>query len=277
MKNQVSLSLKRRLKAALAEDLGVQGDVTAQLLVSSSAKAQAFILARESGVFSGKQSIAELFQLADSKLKVFFFVKEGQSFRRGAKLIRLKGRAHSILKAERTALNLLGHLCGVASLTRQYVKQVKRYGVSILDTRKTTPLWRDLEKQAVKSGGGKNHRMGLYDRIFVKENHRPQGRLGRLRQVPKQFEIEVRNQRELAEALLLSPKVILLDNFSISELKKAVKWVRKSKRKVILEASGGITLGNVTKVAQTGIDWISSGALTHSVKNIDLSLIMDFK
>jgi nicotinate-nucleotide pyrophosphorylase (carboxylating) len=175
---------------------------------------------------------------------------------------------------ERTLLNFLGHLCGIASKTNAFVKKIRPYSTRILDTRKTTPLWRDLEKQAVLAGGGKNHRMGLYDAIFVKENHRPYGQLGQLRKFPHRFEIEVRDLREMVEALILRPAVILFDNFTPADLKKAVKLARKANPKIILEASGGVTLENVKNFAATGVDQISVGSLTHSVKAIDLSLLV---
>ncbi len=181
----------------------------------------------------------------------------------------------SILRAERTVLNLLSHLCGVATRTRQFVEKVKKYPVFILDTRKTMPLWREAEKYAVKAGGGKNHRMGLYDAIFVKENHRPYGQLARLRQYAGKFEIEVRNLRELTEAFILRPRVILLDNFKPHLLREAVMLARKTHPEIILEASGGVTLQNVGQYAATGVDWISVGSLTHSVPAIDFSLLIE--
>ena len=180
-------------------------------------------------------------------------------------------------------LNLLQHLCGVATQTRAFVHAVKGRGVKILDTRKTTPLWRELEKAAVKAGGGCNHRMGLYDAVFVKENHRRFGDLRKLmtfkgashlRSQAPGIEIEVRNVRELMEALMIRPKVILFDNFPVKDLKEAVKIARAANPKVILEASGGITLENVQAYAQTGVDQISVGSLTHSVKAVDLSLMI---
>ena len=187
-------------------------------------------------------------------------------------MITLEGRVHSILKAERTALNFLGHLSGIAAETRRFVERVRKYRVKIFDTRKTLPLWRGLQKYAVRAGGGHNHRFGLWDEIFVKGNHRPCGDLSKLKHVPRKFVIEVRNLKELKQALTFRPRVILFDNFSPKALTRAVKVARGADPKVILEASGGITLQNVARFAAAGVDQISAGSLTHSVKSIDFSL-----
>lgn len=262
---------RTQLRAALKEDIG-KGDVTSSLLILSSARGKAAVIARESGVFCGRDIARELFKITDPKLSVKFLISDGKSFKKGKTLFKITGRVQSILKAERTVLNLLGHLCGIASRTREFVKNAK--GVDILDTRKTTPLWRSFEKYAVKTGGGKNHRMGLYDAVFVKENHRRFGNLRKLFKLPRRYEIEVRNLRETVEAVALRPRVILFDNFSPALLKKAVKLVRAADSKIILEASGGITLQNVAAYAKTGVDQISAGALTHSVRSCDLSLLI---
>lgn len=263
-----AFDLKNKLKAALQEDIR-KGDVTSNLLVPPNAKAKAVILTKEAGVFAGAEVVRELFKITDSKTKLRLKIKDGQKFSKNQILIQIQGNARVILKTERTLLNLLQHLCGIATTTREFVKKAK--GVRILDTRKTTPLWRELEKYAVKCGGGHNHRMGLYDAVFVKENHRE---FGNLKKLKGKFEIEVRNLRELSEALMLRPQVILFDNFSPAALKKAVKVARRSRPKIILEASGGINLQNVAAYAKTGVDQMSLGLLTHSVKAVDLSLLI---
>lgn len=217
----------------------------------------------------------ELLRITDRRLACRFFVFEGRSFRKGKILARIQGPVRGILKAERTLLNLLGRLSGIATLTREYVRRVSRHRTRILDTRKTTPLWREIEKYAVRTGGGKNHRMGLYDEIFVKENHKVHGRLGRLAEVPRQFVMEVRNLREMKEALGMKPRVILFDNFSPARLKAALKLARRSDSRVLLEASGGIHLGNVARYASLGLDQISIGRLTHSPKSVDFSLLIE--
>jgi len=261
------------LKSALQEDIG-PGDITSQILIPKGAKGKAAIVAKESGLFCGVPLLEELFKIADPKLQVQYLVPDGKPFSKSKKVIQLKGRIHSILKSERTALNLLGHLSGIATHTNCFVRRIRRYPVMILDTRKTTPLWRESEKYAVRCGGGRNHRFGLYDEIFVKENHRKHGKLDRLKNRRDCFEIEVRSMNELKKALLLSPRVILFDNFTPAKLKQAVRYTRRYKPEIILEASGGITLDNVDHYAAMGVDWISIGSLTHSIRSLDFSLLV---
>lgn len=262
-----------RLKEALKEDIG-SGDLTTDLLVPSLKKAQAIIVAKEKGILCGLPVVEYLASCIDRSLKVEGKVKEGHSFTKNTTVISFSGSAASILKVERTALNLLAHLSAISTQTSVFVQRVKKYPVFILDTRKTTPLWRELEKYAVKVGGGRNHRKGLYDAVLVKENHRVFGDLNKLKSWKKPFEIEVRNLKELREALDLGANIIMLDNFSPSEVQEAVGVVRKKKPETILEASGGIHLENVAHYAALGVDWISVGALTHSVKSLDFSLLM---
>lgn len=262
------------LEASLAEDIG-KGDVTTELLIPASAKATAKIISRQDGIFCGAPALSVLFHKVDKDLKYDFKKKEGSRVRKNEIVITLSGKVSSIVKVERTALNFLGHLSGVSTKTNAFVKAVKPYAVLILDTRKTTPLWRELEKYAVRMGGGKNHRFGLYDAIFIKENHRRYGRFSGLNSKPYNFEIEVRNRQEIKEALSLNPKVILFDNFKPERLKKAVASVRKKNADIILEASGGITIENVKAYARSGVDWISVGGLTHSVPCFDFSLLIN--
>ena len=263
----------QRLRDALKEDIGA-GDITSNLLISQNTLGKAVILARESGIFCGAPVLSCLFHFADPNLKMKFPVKEGKAFSKNKIVFEAEGNLRSILKAERTALNLLGHLSGVATQTHALAQKVKKFGVKILDTRKTTPLWRELEKYAVRTGGGMNHRFGLYDEIFVKENHRLWKNLGKLSRYPRKFEIEVRNEKEIRKALKLKPRVILFDNFSPAKLKRAAAFVKKQDAKVICEASGGVTAANAASFAKTGVDWISSGAITHSVKSINFSLLI---
>ena len=269
-----SETIRRRLREALEEDTG-RGDVTTGLVVSQGAQAEARILVREEGFFCGAPVLEEIFRIADAEIEMEFPVAEGAAVRRNAVVVRLKGPVSSLLRAERTALNLLGRLSGIATQTRAYVKAVKGYPVLILDTRKTTPLWREVEKYAVRLGGGRNHRMGLYDAVFVKENHRPYGDLQKLRDYSGSVEIEVRSLEEVREALKLRPRVILFDNFSPARLNQAVHLARRVSPTTILEASGGMTLENVAHYAAMGVDWISVGALTHSVKALNFSLLID--
>ena len=289
------------IREALREDLGA-GDVTTQTLVPEKARGEAVIIAKESGIFCGGSVAKEVFLLRDPSLKVKRHAQEGARVKKGKKVLTVRGRVRSILEAERTALNFLGHLSGIATLTHAFVEKVRGTQAKIFDTRKTTPLWRELEKYAVRSGGGENHRFGLWDEILVKENHwvaihdlldktrcryfgqrmRP---LLKRRRIP--VEVEVRNLKELAHLLegTFVPDRILLDNFSVRELRRAVLFVKGLdqvlrtrygiRRKVpLLEASGGINLANVRATASTGVDRISVGLLTHSAPALDFSLCL---
>lgn len=270
----VSARMLGVLKEALKEDIG-RGDITSNLLVPPHAKGSARVIAKESGVFCGERLVMELFQITDPGVKLDFRVRNGQKFRRGQTVFKMRGNIRSILKTERVMINFIGHLSGIATKTRRFADKVKKYPVLILNTRKTTPLWRELEKIAVEVGGGRRHRFGLDSFIFVKENHRIHGDLRKLRRHPAEFEIEVRGLGELWEAIQLKPRVILLDNFTPREAKRAVEIVHREAPEILLEASGGITLENVRKFAATGVDTISIGSLTHSVKAIDFSLLID--
>jgi nicotinate-nucleotide pyrophosphorylase (carboxylating) len=262
------------IKEALKEDIG-SGDVTSNLLIPPHARGEARVIAKTRGIFCGERLVRELFRIVDPKVKLEFRVHNGGRLRPGKTVFKMRGHVRSILKAERTMVNFISHLSGVATKTRQFVDRVKKYPALILDTRKTTPIWRELEKVAVQVGGGRNHRQGLDEFLFVKENHRIHGDLKKLRRHPGAFEIEVRSLGELWEAIGLRPKVILLDNFTPKEAKRAVEIVRKEAPGVIVEASGGITLENVRKFAAAGVDTISVGSLTHSIKAVDFSLLVD--
>jgi nicotinate-nucleotide pyrophosphorylase (carboxylating) len=262
------------LKEALHEDIG-HGDITSNLLIPPHAQGEARVIAKARGIFCGERLVREICKIVDPKVKLEFRVHNGGKLRPGKVVFKMRGNIRSILKTERTMVNFIGHLSGIATKTRQFVNRVKKYPILILDTRKTTPLWRELEKVAVQVGGGRNHRQGLDEFIFIKENHRTHGALKKLLRYPGQFEIEVRSLGELWEAIGLKPKVILLDNFSPKEAKRAVEIVRKEAPGTLLEASGGITLENVRKFAAAGVDTISVGSLTHSVQAVDFSLLID--
>lgn len=284
--------VRLRIFESLSEDVGRE-DVTTQFLVPKKLMGDALIEAKEKGILCGGKIVREVFRLVDSKLKVVQKISDGSVFSKGQKVFRISGKITSILKGERVALNFVSHLSGIATVTNQYVQKVRGTQASIYDTRKTTPLWRELEKYAVLIGGGKNHRFGLWDEVLVKDNHwivlsslrAKQSNLGncfvglsgfltmtKKKKIPT--EIEVDNLKQLLNLLdqNVLPDRILLDNFSVSELKKAVKIVRKRKKRISLEASGGITLKNVRPIAKTGIDRISIGALTHSAPSVDFSL-----
>lgn len=240
------------------------------------------MVARQEGVIAGSQLAREVFLSVDSSLDVNVMIEDGSRVTTGAIVMKISGSARSILTAERVALNFMQRLSGIATQTYEYVKAVEGTKTRILDTRKTTPGWRFLEKAAVASGGGTNHRMGLYDRVMVKDNHLvSEGGMQELHEAMKRLsadhpdvEIEVEADRlDQVEAFLGMEEVdyILLDNMSLAELRQAVA-MRGIRTRPILEASGGVTLANVRPIAETGVDFISVGALTHSVKAMDLAL-----
>lgn len=268
------------INLALAEDVG-DGDHTSLATIPADAKGKAKLLVKEAGVLAGVELALQIFSTVDAGLKVDVLLKDGLAIKPGDIVLYVEGNAQSILKAERLVLNCMQRMSGIATKTRQVVELVKDSGVKILDTRKTTPGLRYLEKWAVRIGGGVNHRFGLYDMILIKDNHVDYA--GGIKQAIKearkyladhhrklQIEIEVRNMDELQQVMEEGgADRILLDNFSPNQLKEAVKLIG---HQYITEASGGINLENIAEYAATGVDYISSGALTHSVKSLDLSL-----
>lgn len=279
------------IKNALREDIG-SGDITSQIIIPQDKKVRAALLLKERAIVCGLDIAREVFRAVDSSIKFQAKSKDGSLEKPGKIIAHIQGNARSILKAERTALNLLSHLTGIATWTGTFVEAVRPYKARIYDTRKTIPGLRTLEKYAVKTGGGYNHRMGLYDGILIKDNHigvsRCQGvKVSALRELvevakknrPKglKVEIEVVNLAEFREVLKASPDIIMLDNMKISDIKKAVRIrerqsIRASERQTLIEVSGGVSLANVREIARTGVDIISIGALTHSAKAVDISL-----
>jgi len=265
---------------ALHEDVGA-GDVTTALLVPADRRAQARILAREKAVIAGTMTAAEVFRRVDPALKVSVELTDGSAVLGGETILKIQGAARSILTAERVALNFLQRLSGIATLTNEYVEAIGKNPAKIMDTRKTTPGLRALEKAAVVAGGGTNHRFGLFDAILIKDNHlAAEQDLEKLavaiRQVRAQnpdmkIEVEADNL-ELVRALVQMDgvHVILLDNMETAEMREAIALGRK--QGVKFEASGGINLRTVRRIAATGVDYISVGALTHSPRAIDISL-----
>lgn len=266
---------------ALAEDIG-DGDVTARYFVPEGRQACAFVVVRKDGAVSGVNVAARVFEAVDPELHVEILIEDGSRVAAGAMLIRVEGSARSILTAERTALNFLQRLSGVATLTARYVEEIKGTPARILDTRKTTPGYRLLEKQAVLDGGGTNHRLGLHDRAMVKDNHLVaegglaaiQAAILRLKAEKPDVEVELEadNLGQVHDFLgLEGVDHILLDNMTLAELASAVT-MRGEKSKPRFEASGGITLETLRDVAQSGVDFISVGALTHSAPALDIGL-----
>ena len=264
---------------ALAEDIGA-GDITTLSLVPAKLKGHGRIIARERCVVAGTETAAEVFRRVDPELRTEIIQCDGAPLTGGESILEVRGNAASILTAERVALNFLQRLSGIATLTRQFVDAVGKYQAKILDTRKTTPGLRALEKAAVVAGGGVNHRFGLFDMVLVKDNHlAAQGGLSGFAQAIEKLRAERPDLRIEVEADHLEQvrafleidgvDVILLDNMKVAEMREAVAL---GKDKVKFEASGGVTLKNVRQIAATGVDYISVGALSHSAKAIDLSL-----
>ena len=264
---------------ALLEDIGT-GDITSEYFVGEKDQASARILAKERAVIAGCDVAAEVFRRVDPNLQVEVVQKDGAAVTGGTAVLEIRGRARSILTAERVALNFLQHLSGIASLTHQFVEAAGPQGAKILDTRKTTPGLRKFEKAAVKAGGGTNHRFGLFDMVLVKDNHLLarngladlKSAIERVRKERPEIKIEVEaDNLDQVRALLEVPgvEVILLDNMRGTQMREAVAI---GKGKVKFEASGGVNLRNVRQIAATGVDFVSIGALTHSARAIDFSL-----
>lgn len=266
------------VRLALAEDLGRAGDLTSDATIPPGTEMSAVIAARKPGVIAGLDAAVYAARLVDPALKLDISKPDGSKLQPGDIVARIDGPARALLTAERTMLNFLGRLSGVATLTRTYVEAVAHTQAKIVCTRKTTPGHRALEKRAVRCGGGTSHRYGLDDAILIKDNHiaacggsiadamaRAKAYAGHLRMI----EIEVDTLAQLEEALKHGPHAVLLDNMDIGQLREAVKMAGG---KVTLEASGGVTLASVAAIAETGVDYISVGALTHSAPNLDLGL-----
>jgi len=268
---------------ALDEDTS-HGDVTSEALIPPDLSGKASLLVKEKGVLAGIEVAGRVFQRVDSSLAIEILIKDGTKIQPGDIAATIVGSVSSILKAERTALNFVQRLSGIASLTAQYVEETKGLPARIVDTRKTTPGLRQLEKYAVRMGGGHNHRMHLGDAVLIKDNHiaalRAMG-VGLKDIVAKArqnapagitLEVEATNTKEALEALKAGADIIMLDNMLVNEIRQVVSMVAGQAK---LEASGGITLANVHQVAMTGVDIISIGALTHSYKALDISLEME--
>ena len=280
--SQPSLELsshRELLRSFLAEDVG-SGDLTTQAIVPKGLRAVGRIVAKAPMVLAGLEAAIELFRLLDQSVTAKIRRSDGATLASGDEPALIRANAQALLSGERVALNLLQRLTGIATLARQYVDAVAGTPARIVDTRKTTPGIRALEKYAVTVGGAENHRRGLDDAILIKENHiRLAGGIPQAMQAARAFrsaarfiEIEVTTIDEVQQALAQSPDMILLDNMPPERVGHAVELVRQQDRKILLEASGGITLANVRAYAEAGADWISVGALTHSAPAADLSL-----
>ena len=274
------MNLQQLVRLALEEDIG-HGDVTSASTVPESARCTARIVAKSDGLLSGIEVFQAVFTALGISLDDWEGLEDGDSFVTGAELARFSGPARAVLCGERVALNFLQHLTGVATATAALVRAVEGTGAAICDTRKTTPLHRNLEKQAVRHGGGRNHRHSLDDGILIKENHIAaaggigaaveQARLGAHHLL--RVEVEVENLAEFDKAMAAGADAVLLDNMTPADMRAAVE--RRGDRNIVLEASGNVTLDTVRAIAETGVDLISVGGITHSAPAADLSLLIE--
>jgi len=268
--------MDKLLRAALEEDIGA-GDITTDAIISPDAIGRAILLTRERIILAGLPVFDRVFKLLDPLIEIEDYYTDGQVVPAGVRICLLSGSLSVILKAERTALNFIQRMSGIATLTREYVEKAGSEKVKVLDTRKTAPGLRPFDKYAVLMGGGFNHRFGLYDAILIKDNHiSAVGSISRAVHLAKnkaskkiKVEVEIENPDRVEEAIMAGADSILLDNMSIDQIREAVRIVAG---RIPLEVSGGINLENINEIARTGIDFISVGALTHSVRAVDLSL-----
>jgi nicotinate-nucleotide pyrophosphorylase (carboxylating) len=272
------LDLDRIALAALAEDVG-RGDVTTEATVAEDATCTARLLLKEAGVVCGLPAVEAVFRALDPDVSFEASAADGDRFSEPTELARISGRTRAVLTGERTALNILGRLSGIATLTSQFVDAIEGTGAEILDTRKTTPGLRALEKYAVRCGGGRNHRFGLDDGILVKDNHlraaggvRPSVERLRAAGTDLPIEVEAETLDDVREALAAGTEQILLDNMPPTLMREAVELVDG---RATLEASGGVSLETVHEIAETGVDYVSVGALTHSARSLDVSLELE--
>jgi nicotinate-nucleotide pyrophosphorylase (carboxylating) len=274
----ISKQIRKIIEAALIEDIGT-GDITTRAIVSRELKGKAQAIAKDDFVVAGLDIFQDVFVFLDEHTQFNLPVADGETVKSGAIIAEVTGSLFYILQAERTALNIFQRMCGIATLTRKYVQAVSNTGAKILDTRKTMPGLRLLDKMAVSIGGGFNHRMGLYDGVLIKDNHiAAAGSItaaveAQRRSLPHtlKIELETKNLKEVQEALSCGVDIIMLDNMTPAEMKKAVELVCG---RALIEASGNVSLHNVAVIAATGVDLISVGELTHSVRAADISLMI---
>jgi nicotinate-nucleotide pyrophosphorylase (carboxylating) len=272
----ISQQIMKIIKNALAEDIGT-GDITTQATISAKKKGRALAIAKDDFVIAGVDVFAETFKCLDKNIKVKKIIDDGSRVKKGALIAEVSGSLSNILKAERVSLNLFQRMSGIATLTTKYIEAVRGFKAVILDTRKTVPNLRILDKMAVRIGGGTNHRIGLYDGVLIKDNHiEAAGGItaavnAQRKQLPRKMKIEVetKNLMEVKEALRCGVDIIMLDNMSVPAMKKAVDLVAG---RALIEASGNVSLQNVAMIAAIGVDFISVGELTHSVRAADISL-----
>jgi len=271
-------SVREIIRIAIEEDIG-NGDITTAFLIPEDSESRALIIAKGNFVVAGIPFIKEVFSFLDREMRFNVFINDGAKVMKGDVIAEVSGRTKVLLSGERVSLNILQRLSGIATLTDMFVEKVKGLHAKIVDTRKTTPGLRFMEKYAVRLGGGNNHRFGLFDGILIKDNHiEAVGSITEALRLASEghhlakIEVEVENLNDLKKAVEGGADIVMLDNMSIQDMKEAVNIVRTSKKDVILEASGNVTIDNVREVAETGVDLISIGALTHSATAVDISM-----
>lgn len=274
--------VKETLRNAISEDEG-HGDITSTLIIPANRNATAHIIAKEDFILAGMPFVKEVFSIVDKELELKVFFKDGSIVKKADVIAEANGRARSLLLAERVSLNLLQRVSGIATLTHSFVEKIKGLPVSIADTRKTIPCLRFMEKYGVRIGGGVNHRFGLYDGVLIKDNHieiaggvrKAIELAGKAHHLMKS-EIEVKNLDDFKEALYAGADIIMLDNMTIEDMRRAVSiknvYAVENKKRITLEASGSVRLENVRDIAETGVDIISVGTLTHSARAVDISM-----
>ncbi len=280
------------VQSAIKEDIG-KGDITSEIFISRDSKSEGIFIAKEDGIVAGLPVVKYVFSQIDKNLVFTSNIEEGSGVNKDTTIANVKGSTLSILSAERLVLNFLQRLSGIATLTNRFVEKIKRHKTQIMDTRKTTPAWRYLERYAVRVGGGVNHRMGLYDQILIKDNHLKIMRVDRekngsftelIKKARSQIdngvliEVEIEDITHVEDALDAGVDIIMFDNMRPTEINTALDMIKEYERKhkmpkaVLTEVSGNITLKNIEAYAQTGVDRISVGAITHSAKSLDISL-----
>ena len=270
------MNLRKLIEQSLAEDIG-PGDITSEATIRPESVSIAVIIAKQDLVLAGLDVSRAVFQYLDPDIQVSFFAKDGDKIIAGTEVAKLSGGTRALLAGERVALNLLQHLSGIATLTMNYVDKCSGFKAGVLDTRKTIPGMRQLEKYAVRVGGGKNHRFGLFDGVLIKDNHiKAAGGIAKaVESVRKsahhllKIEVETKTLDEVREALAVKADIIMLDNMPVAVMRDAVKMIDG---RVLVEASGNITLDTIRQIAETGVDFISSGSLTHSAPAADMSM-----
>ncbi len=268
--------LKELIAKALAEDIG-PGDVTSEAVIRAESVSVAAMLAKQDMVLAGLDVARAVFVDLDADIQFTSFAKDGDRLRAGTEIATLSGNTRALLAGERVALNLLQHLSGIATLTAKYVEALKGLKVEVLDTRKTTPGLRQIEKYAVRMGGGRNHRFGLYDGVLIKDNHiKAAGSITKAIESARtkahhllKIEVETKNLDEVREALAAKADIIMLDNMHVDTMREAVKLIAGQ---ALVEASGNVTLETIRTIGETGVDFISSGSLTHSAPAADISM-----